>query len=76
MADVLAGHREVWTSTHGWAGRWHVATDEGMAACRPNPIMRRPTANRGSIVLGDLRDAAEIDPLIRCRRNGCRQRWP
>ncbi len=71
---VLAGHREVWTSTHGRASRYHVALDgEPMAACSPARSLAGGTRR---IVLGDLCEASEVPQILRCRRRACAKRWP
>lgn len=69
---TLAGFREVWTSTHGRAARYHISID-GTAACAPNP-----TSGSGNrrMLLGDILDAADVPPILRCRRRACANRWP
>lgn len=68
----MAGHREVWTRTHGRASRYHVEVD-GCAACAPNATLGG--GNR-RIVLGDLIPAADVPTSLRCRRAACAKRWP
>jgi hypothetical protein len=70
---VLAGHREVWTSTHGWAGKLHIALDgQPMAACSP----ARTLKGSRRIILGDLIEASEVPSHQRCQHPACRKRWP
>jgi len=72
VSDVMAGHREVWTSTHGRASRYHVAVD-GCAACAPNASL---AGGNRRIVLGELIDADEVPAILRCKRVACAKRWP
>ncbi len=69
---VLAGRREVWTATHGWAGKYHVSVD-GLAACSPAHSLRG--GNR-RMILGDLMHADEVPAAQRCARPACAKRWP
>lgn len=70
---VLAGHREVWTASHGRAARYHVALDgDPVAACSP---ARGLHGNR-RIILGTLADATEVPLHMRCARPACAKRWP
>ncbi len=74
MSDALAGHREVWTPTHGRAGRYHVALEgEPMAACSPARTLHG--GNR-RIILGDLVPAGSVPVHLRCQRPACLKRWP
>lgn len=68
--ELLAGRREVWTSTHGRASRYHVMVEDGMAACRPNPLMK----GSGMILCEQtLIPIGEVPGFMTCGRNGCRQ---
>jgi hypothetical protein len=69
---VLAGFREVWTSTHGRAARYHIAID-GAAACATCPTLKSGTRR---IILGDLINAEFVPLVMRCRRAACAKRWP
>jgi hypothetical protein len=72
VSELRAGWREVWTGTHGEARRYHVATKDDVAACRPNPHMIKGK----TIPLDRLQDAKDVPAILRCQRNGCKQRWP
>lgn len=72
-----------WYATPGRAGRYHVVvgwsafgdeTQALLAACSPVP----PGATSPRMVLDDLSEqaAADVPDHMRCRRPGCRQRWP
>lgn len=74
MSDVLAGHREVWTASHGRAGRYHVAlSGTATAACSPCETLHD---GHRRIILGDLIDAEEVPQHLRCQRPACKKRWP
>lgn len=64
------GRREVWTSTHGRATRYHVMVDGGVAACRPK---QTSWTNRSVILLCDLIPIGDMPSHMACLRNGCRQ---
>ena len=68
--ELIVGRREVWTSTHGRATRYHVMVDGGVAACRPKQTQWR---NRSVIVLTDLLPIADMPAHMACLRNGCKQ---
>lgn len=70
--DFLVGFREVWTSTHGRATRYHVMIDGGVAACRSKQQTWR---NRSVIVLNEdtLMPIGEVPAYMLCKRAGCRQ---
>jgi hypothetical protein len=72
VEQLWCGRREVWTATHGWAGRYHVMIDGGVAACRSKQEGWR---NRSVIVIGEdtLVQIDKVPPHMRCRRGGCRQ---
>lgn len=65
--ELLAGRREVWTSTHGRASRYHVMVEDGMAACRPSPFSGMILCEQTLIPIGEVRG------FMTCGRNGCRQ---
>lgn len=69
---MQAGTREVWTSSHGRATRYHVATANGAAACRPQV---ETWQNRSVIILveSSLIDVADVPSHMKCQRDGCRQ---
>ena len=69
VSQLWCGKREVWTRTHGWAGRYHVMVDGGVAACRSQEGWQ----NRGVIVLCHLVPIAKVPDHMRCQRDGCRQ---
>lgn len=69
VRQLWCGKREVWTRTHGWASRYHVMVDGGVAACRSQEGWR----NRSVIVLCHLVPIAKVLNHMRCQRNGCRQ---
>ncbi len=73
---VQAGWREVWTASHGRARRYHVATDDQTAACRPDPRLTVQEGDGIGIFLGQIQDAYDVPKHLRCSRNGCKQRWP
>ena len=62
----LAGWRDAsWWRSNGVAHVYHVSLD-GFAAC-----------NRGMLLIEDqLFEAALVPPAVRCRRSGCKTRWP
>lgn len=70
--QLWAGRREVWTASHGRAGRYHVMVDGGVAACRPNANTWR---SQGVILICEdtLLPIGEVPSHMCCRRNGCRQ---
>lgn len=72
VEQLWVGRREVWTSTHGRATRYHVMTDRGTAACRPNDDR---WLNRSVILLcmSTLIPITEMPTHMACLRNGCRQ---
>ena len=72
VEQLWCGLREVWTSTHGRATRYHVMIDGGVAACRRSQTTWR---NRSVIILCEstLVPIAEVPGHMACRRDGCRQ---
>lgn len=70
--QLWAGRREVWTSTHGRAVRYHVMVDGGVAACRPDVNTRRA---QGVILICEdtLIPIVDVPANMCCLRNGCRQ---
>lgn len=70
---VMAGRREVWTAFHGWAGKMHIAVEDGLAACSPAHTLH--DGNR-RMILGDLIEARSVPEHQRCQRPACRKRWP
>lgn len=66
--ELLVGHREVWTASHGRATRYHVVTDDGTALCRNGAAY-----NRGVIVLNEdtFVPIGVIEGHMLCRRGGC-----
>jgi len=69
--EWMAGRREVWTSTHGRATRYHVMVDDGMAACRPSPWFRG--GNGILLCESTLIYVGDVPGHMCCQRNGCRQ---
>lgn len=72
VEQLWCGRREVWTSTHGRATRYHVMVDGGVAACRKN---QTKWLNRSVIVICEdtLIPIAKVPPHMCCLRDGCRQ---
>lgn len=70
--EWLAGTREVWTSTHGRAGRYHVMVDDGMAACRPAPYLHGKV-NGVLLYEPSLAPLDEVASYMRCQRAACRR---
>ena len=72
VEQLWCGWREVWTSTHGRAARYHVMVDGGVAACRSKQRRWRPYS---LILLNEdtLVPIAEVPSHMSCQRNGCRQ---
>lgn len=72
IEQLWCGRREVWTSTHGRASRYHVMVDGGVAACRPRQERWR---NRSVILIAEdtLIPIADVPAHVCCLRNGCRQ---
>jgi hypothetical protein len=70
--QLWVGRREVWTSTHGRATRYHVMIDGGVAACRKNQTRWR---NRSVILINEdsLIPITSVPAHMCCLRNGCRQ---
>jgi hypothetical protein len=87
LADLLhaldfgamrAGRREVWTASHGHAGRYHVVTPDNTAACRPGRKQSDGAwswRNRGVIVICEQTEIPLLDvpAHMACTRSGCRQ---
>jgi len=71
VEQLWCGRREVWTASHGYASRYHVMVDRGVAACRAKQDRRWQPFSL--IVLGGLIPIAEVPPRMCCQRNGCRQ---
>ena len=77
---VRAAKRDAsWYDKPGQSWRWHIVLREQYAACSPphperNHWPRMVLAIDGSG--GGTRPAAEVPDISRCRRPGCRQRWP
>ena len=71
VEQLWCGHREVWTSTHGRATRYHVMVDHGMAACKAKQQKRWQPYSL--IVLGALIPITKVPSHMCCLRNGCRQ---
>ncbi len=69
VGQLWCGMREVWTKTHGWASRYHVMADRGVAACRGQEGWK----HRSVIVLCHLVPITKVPAHMRCQRNGCRQ---
>jgi hypothetical protein len=71
VEQLWVGRREVWTSTHGRAARYHVMIDGGVAACRKKQNWR----NRSVILLNEdsLIPIVDVPAHMCCLRNGCRQ---
>lgn len=69
--QLYAGHREVWTASHGRATRYHVMVDHGRAACRASVDER----NRTVIILNEdtLIPIGDVPGILACQRNGCAQ---
>jgi hypothetical protein len=63
--SVWAGHREVWTATHGRAARYHVANEYNGAVCSPAITLR-----------GGNRRIILVPEILRCARPACKKRWP
>lgn len=70
--QLWCGRREVWTSTHGRATRYHVMIDGGVAACRKQQTRWR---NRSVILICEqtLIPIQDVPANLCCLRNGCRQ---
>ncbi len=73
VEQLWCGRREVWTSTHGRAGRYHVMGDRGVAACRPGVSNTWRSQSVILICENTLVPIAEVPPHMCCLRNGCRQ---
>lgn len=70
IEQLWCGHREVWTTSHGRATRYHVMVDGGVAACRSKQLRWRPYS---LILLGALIPIGKVPGHMCCQRNGCRQ---
>lgn len=72
VEQLWCGRREVWTSTHGRATRYHVMIDGGVAACRKNQTR---WLNRSVILIDEhtLVPIGEVPTHMCCQRDGCRQ---
>ena len=72
IEQLWCGRREVWTASHGHAGRYHVLVDGGVAACRPKQEGWR---NRSVILINasTLLPIGDVTSHMACQRNGCRQ---
>jgi hypothetical protein len=71
VEQLWCGHREVWTTSHGRATRYHVMVNGGMAACRAK--QQRRWQPYSLIVLGALIPITKVPGHMCCLRNGCRQ---
>ncbi len=87
MTQLLAAQRDAsfWPSPGTNGGKYHVvvtvpADDQqcDVAACSQNPWYHGGWGSvRGQLILLDERTPAEQVPeVLRCRRPGCRRRWP
>jgi hypothetical protein len=59
----------------GTASKYHVVSDDmgAWSACGASPLVLETV----SLPAGDVTlDAALVPPGLRCRRKGCRERWP
>jgi hypothetical protein len=66
-SELMAAPRDAsWFNHPGHnGGQYHIVADDGGSACR------------GQMLIPELaRSAATLDQRLRCRRNGCKQRWP
>lgn len=73
---VMAAQRDAsWHSRPSRnGGKFHIIVDGGVAACSKNPYLRG-----GTLVLQsdtEAMPARQVHPVLRCKRNGCRQVWP
>jgi hypothetical protein len=70
-AELLAAPRDAsWFahSGHGGnhgGGKRHIVSADGGSACRGQPL-----------VLDIAEPARNVEPILRCRRQGCAGRWP
>jgi hypothetical protein len=71
VEQLWCGKREVWTTSHGYAGRYHVMVDGGLAACRSKQTRRWQPYSL--ILLTALIPITEVPTHMCCLRNGCRQ---
>jgi hypothetical protein len=72
--EVLAGLRDAsWYERPGQALQRHIVLDGWHAACSPPHPGRRA---RMLLVEFTAVPAAEVPDVARCKRPGCRQRWP
>jgi hypothetical protein len=71
IEQLWVGRREVWTSTHGRATRYHVMIDGGVSACRKKQNWR----NRSVILINEesLIPITSVPAHMCCLRNRCRQ---
>lgn len=54
-----------WFSSPGISRRLHVVADDSGSECCGMPL-----------VLDQARALDDVDPVLRCQRHGCRERWP
>ena len=52
-----------------WRIRYHIVSEDGHTSCCRPDLLPLDT-------VGGLCDAAEVADRLRCRRPGCRERWP
>lgn len=76
--ELMAAMRDAsWFRKPGRAGRYHVVIKrpDGLeAACGQFAFLQRDADAFRS--RGAIERAADVALVLRCRRNGCRQRWP
>jgi hypothetical protein len=83
-ATVWAGRRAAsFLHSPGWAGKCHIVArlsgplGGDVAACRRG-VLSRPWDSRGVIMIasGTYEQAVSVPAWMRCKRAGCRERWP
>lgn len=62
-----------WYRSPGRAGRYHIVGGDGGSECCGMPLILEDTgiAPRDMTV-----DPAAVEEFLRCRRYGCKERWP
>lgn len=72
--EVRAAWRDAsWYRKPGRPGRYHVVAEDGGSACRGFPLVLETP---GLPVRDGTKAAAEVEEHMRCRANGCKERWP
>lgn len=62
-----------WLHSHGRARRYHMVAEDGGASCNGMMLILEDNEHPPRDA---TRDPADIEQHLRCRRHGCKERWP